>query len=97
MEEKPETYRVPQCYRIGKNGFCEGLWSNNYWSHKKCRFCGLFPIGWCGNCKHSSFHGPHLVCNKKYGMPTWIPQKNAAWFTRKVDLDLKPILCYERI
>jgi len=77
---------VPSCYRIGENGFCIGLWSNEWWSHRKCRFCPLFPIEWCGTCRWLGFSGPHAFCgHPKYKgqYHGWLPIKDSGYTTCK--------------
>lgn len=92
---------IPKCYKIGENGFCKGIWAKaygvDYWSYKQCRYCPLFPIETCLNCKHIECHGPHISCDAYPNMTRYLDQKKFAWNTRKVDLGLKKICPkYER-
>lgn len=76
----------PPCYKIGLDGFCEALWSNQYWSYKKCRFCRFFCIEWCGTCKWIRFSGPHATCGHP-SMGTdfhgWMSMKDSGYATSK--------------
>lgn len=84
---------IPSCYKSRQDGLCKGLWSNDYWSYKKCRYCPFFPIEWCGTCKYMEFHGPHMTCNNRNifgGKQKWIKRSDCAWITRKKDVEQNP-------
>jgi len=90
--EKEESIRleIPECYKMDKNGLCIGEFSNDYWSYKKCRYCSLFQVEWCGNCIWMRWHGPHMACHNpevfKNERGKWIDRSDVAWITRKKDV-----------
>jgi len=91
---------IPKCYKARPDGLCYGEFSNNYWSYKKCRFCFLFSIEWCGTCKWRRFHGPHMACHcpklfggeQNYQRGKWLSHGSSevAWMTKKEDCEKNP-------
>ena len=103
MSEKPNTNDfdwIPSCYKMDKDGLCTGEFVRNYWSLKKCRFCFLFKIEWCGTCKWRQFHGPHMSCHcpklfggeQNFQRGKWLQHgtSEVAWITKKEDCDKHP-------